>query len=66
MLVLTRKLNQAIWIGPDIRVSVVRINSDQIRVGIEAPQEIRVLREELKPPGGGEPEVPGATKGGPR
>ena len=47
MLVLSRKSNQAIRIGDDIRVSIVRIDRNQVRLGIEAPGEVEVLREEL-------------------
>jgi carbon storage regulator len=47
MLVLTRKPNQAIMIGDNIRVVVVSIDRDQIRLGIEAPREISVHRAEV-------------------
>lgn len=46
MLVLSRKLNQRILIGGDICITVVRIDGDKIRLGIEAPKEIAVNREE--------------------
>jgi carbon storage regulator len=47
MLVLTRKLNQKILIDGGIVVTVVRIDRNQIRLGIEAPSNMRVVREEL-------------------
>ena len=47
MLLLTRKLNEGILIGKDIVVTVVNIEKDKIRLGIEAPRDIRVIREEL-------------------
>jgi carbon storage regulator len=47
MLVLTRKLNQAIVIGEDVRVVVVAIDRDQIRLGIEAPRDVSVHRSEV-------------------
>lgn len=47
MLVLTRKLGQSIRIGGSIRIQVVEVRGNQIRLGIEAPSEVRVLREEL-------------------
>ena len=47
MLVLTRKLGQSIRIGGSIRIQVVEVRGNQIRLGIEAPPEVRVLREEL-------------------
>lgn len=47
MLVLSRKLNETIVIGGDIRIKVVGINGGQVRLGIEAPGDVRVMREEL-------------------
>lgn len=47
MLVLTRKLMEKIYIGDQICVTVVRVDKDQVRLGIEAPREISVLRAEL-------------------
>lgn len=47
MLVLNRKVDESIDIGSDITITVLRINSKQIRIGVEAPKEITVLRREL-------------------
>ncbi len=47
MLVLSRKLRDAIVIGDEIRITVVRIDRNQVRLGIEAPEHIAVLRHEL-------------------
>ena len=47
MLVLTRKLNQAIMIGDDIKLVVVAIDRDQVRIGIEAPRSVSVHRAEI-------------------
>lgn len=47
MLVLTRKLDQEILIGDDIRVTLVKTRGNTVRIGIEAPREIRVIRGEL-------------------
>ena len=47
MLVLTRKQNEGILIGSDIVVTVISIDGDKVRLGIEAPKSIRVIREEL-------------------
>lgn len=49
MLVLTRKLNEKIVIDGNIVVTVVRIDKNQVRIGIEAPNSIPVYREELLP-----------------
>ncbi|HPE16924.1 MAG TPA: carbon storage regulator CsrA [Oscillospiraceae bacterium] len=47
MLVLTRKQNEGILIGSDITVTVISIDGDKIRLGIQAPKSVRVIREEL-------------------
>ncbi len=47
MLVLSRKLNQAIILSGGIRVTVVGIRGNQIRLGIEAPEPVKIMREEL-------------------
>jgi carbon storage regulator len=47
MLVLSRKLNQAIMIGDDVRITIVEIRDDQVRLGISAPREVPVYREEV-------------------
>jgi carbon storage regulator len=47
MLVLSRKLNEKIVIDGGIVVTVVKIDGHQIRLGIEAPSDIRVFREEI-------------------
>jgi carbon storage regulator len=47
MLVLSRKVGERIVIGGDIVVTVVRIQGQQVRIGIEAPSEVSVMREEL-------------------
>jgi carbon storage regulator len=47
MLILTRKDGETIKIGNDIRVTVVSINGTQVRIGIEAPKSVTILRKEL-------------------
>lgn len=47
MLVLTRKVDERIMIGEDIVITVVDIRGDKVRLGIEAPAEIPVHREEV-------------------
>jgi carbon storage regulator len=49
MLVLSRKLGEKIIIGENIRITVVKIDRNQIRIGIEAPSDIPVYREEIAP-----------------
>jgi carbon storage regulator len=47
MLVLSRKVGETVRIGPDILLMVVRVNGDHVRIGIEAPAQIPILRGEL-------------------
>jgi carbon storage regulator len=47
MLVLTRKRDQTIVIGDDIRIVIVAIEGNQTKIGIEAPRHISVRREEV-------------------
>lgn len=47
MLVLTRKLQEKITIAGNITVTVLRVKGQTVRIGIEAPREIRVVRGEL-------------------
>jgi carbon storage regulator len=47
MLVLTRSINESLKIGPDVTVTVLGVSGSQIRIGIEAPKSIIVLREEV-------------------
>ena len=49
MLVLSRKQTERIKLGDSIVVTVVRVSGDKVRLGIEAPPEIVVLRDELDP-----------------
>ena len=47
MLVLSRKKDQRIQVGDNIFVTVVEIRGDKVRIGIDAPREVQVMREEL-------------------
>ena len=47
MLVLSRKLNQAIMVGDNVRIVVVSVDRDQVKLGIDAPREIPVHRSEV-------------------
>jgi carbon storage regulator len=49
MLILSRKAQQAIVIGSDIVVTVVAVNRNRVKIGIEAPNNVRVVRRELLP-----------------
>ena len=48
MLVLSRKVGERILIGDQVAVTVVRISGSVVRIGIEAPNNLTVVREELK------------------
>jgi carbon storage regulator len=66
MLVLSRRTSQEIMIGPEIRVTVVRIDRNQVRLGIQAPPDLPILRRELantpparaRPPAGPDQKTP--------
>lgn len=47
MLVLTRNAGETLYIGDDIKVTILSNNGNQVRIGIEAPKEIPVHREEI-------------------
>lgn len=47
VLVLTRRANQSIMIGSDVVVTVLEVRGDQVRLGIQAPRDIEVHREEV-------------------
>ena len=46
MLVLTRKTEESILLGGEIRVTVLSINGDKVRIGIDAPRTVKILRGE--------------------
>ncbi|TWU37030.1 carbon storage regulator [Novipirellula artificiosorum] len=48
MLVLTRKLNEKIQIGENITITLIRVDGGKVRLGIDAPRDVRVLRAELE------------------
>lgn len=49
MLVLSRKKNDSIVIDNQIKIKVIQVKGNQVRLGIEAPRDVRILRGELKP-----------------
>jgi len=49
MLVLTRRTSERIQIGDDVTLTIVRIDGNKVRIGIEAPDHVKVKRDELAP-----------------
>ena len=47
MLILTRKAGQGFTIGDNIEITITEVSGDKVRVGINAPKEIKILRSEL-------------------
>ena len=47
MLVLTRRINEAILLGDDVRITVLEIDGERIKLGIDAPHSLKILRAEL-------------------
>ena len=47
MLVLSRKAEESMFIGDDIKITVLDIRGGQVRIGITAPQDIKIHREEV-------------------
>ena len=47
MLVLTRKEGERLYIGDDIRITIISADGERVRIGIEAPSSLRIFREEL-------------------
>ncbi len=47
MLVISRKLNEKIKIGENIEIYIISIDKNQVKIGIEAPKEVTILRGEL-------------------
>lgn len=47
MLILTRRLNETVMIGDDVTVTVLGVKGGQVRVGINAPKDVAVHREEV-------------------
>jgi carbon storage regulator len=48
MLVLSRKVNEQIIVGDNIRITVVSVRGNQVRIGLEAPQSMLIFRNELR------------------
>lgn len=47
MLILTRRINETLMIGDDIAVTILGVKGNQVRIGIDAPADVAVHREEI-------------------
>lgn len=47
MLILTRKMGQSVIIGGNIEINILEIEEDKVKIGVNAPKEISILRKEL-------------------
>lgn len=47
MLILARKIDEKIKIGQDITISIIDVHGDQVKIGVEAPKNVRVFRQEV-------------------
>ena len=56
MLVLSRKESEKIMLGDSIVLTIVRVSGDRVRLGIQAPSDMLILRKELEPMKTSEPE----------
>lgn len=47
MLILTRRICQTLYIGDDVKITVLGVKGNQVRIGTDAPQDVSVHREEI-------------------
>lgn len=47
MLILTRKIGQSIMLGNDVEIVISAIDGDQVKIGIQAPKDVKILRKEV-------------------
>jgi len=47
MLILTRRVGEVLRVGDDVRITVLKVEGSQVKIGIEAPKDVAVHREEI-------------------
>ena len=47
MLILSRKIDEKIKIGTDITITLIDVHGDQVKIGVEAPKDVKVFRQEV-------------------
>lgn len=47
MLILTRRISESLMIGDEVKITVLGVKGNQVRIGIEAPKDVAVHREEI-------------------
>lgn len=47
MLILTRRVGEAVIVGGNVKVTVLGVKGNQVRIGVDAPKEVEVFREEI-------------------
>ncbi len=48
MLILSRKIGETLLINDDIQIKIIEVGGDKVKIGIEAPKEVKILRKELR------------------
>lgn len=48
MLILSRKVGQSLYIGDGIEITITELSGDKVKIGINAPKEVQILRKELR------------------
>jgi len=48
MLLITRNAGQSFFIGDDIKVTICKVGNTQVQIGIDAPKDVQILREEIR------------------
>ena len=48
MLAITRRIGESFFIGDDVKISIVSVQGRQVKIAIDAPRDVPILREELK------------------